>query len=171
MTSYTYASNRPLDATDPLGLLEVLIWHQTKGRGGDAFGHAAIQLDNGRYISWWPNEDRTAKISDVSPLNNVYRAPAYPDRLYRDDASAEGRPPDARIRIDGLDERAIEQWWDDFRRNNDWATFGWNCSSVVSQALNVGNGYVDYGYPGAITPAAAEAKARLFQRFLGPRGR
>ncbi len=132
MNTYVYVYNNPLRYIDPSGLLTVNIW---KYRGStDAWGHASITLNNGRYISWWPGADRQGLLKSLS----IYSAPARPRQTFLRDQIFEGQAPDYQIRIEGLDEVAIEQWWDNFLQSNEWKTFSQNCSTTSADALKVG---------------------------------
>ena len=132
LNTYLYARANPLRYTDPSGLLTVNIW---KYRGStDAWGHVSVTLDNGRYISWWPGADRQGLLKSF----NIYSAPAIPNQAYVDDIRFEGQSPDYRIRVEGLDEAAIENWWDDFLQSHEWKTLSQNCSTTGSDALKAG---------------------------------
>ena len=132
MNTYTYVYNNPLRYIDPSGLLTVNIW---KYRGStDAWGHASVTLDNGRYISWWPGANRRGPLKYL----DIYSAPAIPDQKFMRDVVLERQAPDYRIRIEGLDEAAIEQWWDDFLQSNEWKTLSQNCSTTGADALKAG---------------------------------
>jgi hypothetical protein len=125
-------------------MVTVFIW---KFRGkAEAWGHASMQLDQ-TYISWWP-ENPGQVPSKIHP--HVYASHPFRDRKYEEDVSAESQPPDHIIRIDGLDERAIKDWWQSFGLTRDgilyqgpllsWDTLKRNCSNVVATALRVGGG-------------------------------
>ena len=132
LNTYAYVYNNPLRYIDPSGLLTVNIW---KYRGStEAWGHASITLDNNRYISWWPGSNRRGPLKYF----DIYTATAIPKQTYVDDVHLEGQAPDYRIRIEGLDEAAIEQWWDDFLQSHEWKTLSQNCSTTGADALKAG---------------------------------
>jgi hypothetical protein len=64
-------------------------------------------------------------------------APARKPSYMRDQTN-EGGAPNAIIHIDNLDEDAIQQWWDIFKKSHKWDTLSQNCSTTVAQALMVG---------------------------------
>ena len=73
----------------------------------------------------------------------MYHAPAITERQPEDDISAEERPADKVIHIDGLDEAAIAAWWNAFKSNPNkvWDSTKQNCSTTVYEALNAGGGF------------------------------
>jgi hypothetical protein len=107
-------------------MVEVLVWNFME-RGN--IGHAALKV-GGDYISWWPQG--TASVKDG-------RHPGVVNDETGDHA-AEGRAPDHRIRLVGLDEDAIRRWWHEFREGNEYRLFVQNCSTVVAMALKAGGG-------------------------------
>lgn len=111
-----------------------------------AWGHASMRCGN-KYISWWPEADRSAKLTDSIP--QVYEAHPYVLRSFSDDVSDEGRGPDWEIDINSLDEFKIKSWWAAFNPqahsfygppSSPWSTLEANCSTVVARALTVGGG-------------------------------
>lgn len=165
---YAYCANDPVNHMDPSGLLTVHIWRGEVGSPN--LGHASITLDNGTYISWWPQEfsnplDLPGRFMNAGALWTV-GVNAYQSRSYEGDIHGESGNPDADIAITGLDETAIELWWNDFTSNHRWSTLGQNCSTTVAQALQAGGGdYAAWGDPrnwwmfGVWTPSSVEEYA------------
>ncbi|MGA7832530.1 MAG: RHS repeat-associated core domain-containing protein [Terracidiphilus sp.] len=122
---YQYAMDNPMGFRDPTGLLNVYTWPAT--RTGNV-GHAAILLDDGTYISFWPGS-----------------GPASVPTLQRDQTT-EGSTP-AITNIEGLDEAAMENWWNQFKKANEWSLGRPNCSTAAAHALDAGGGrkYVPFG--------------------------
>ena len=56
------------------------------------------------------------------------------------DIQLEGQKPDFEIEIRGLNEKSIQNWWDEFKKSNQWKTLSQNCSTVSAQALKEGGG-------------------------------
>jgi RHS repeat-associated protein len=132
--TYGYAALNPLVNTDPNGLLVVHIWNYLGSIGPNrAFGHASITLDDDTYISWWPSNSRSPLI----PGTPLYSAPPFLEG-YEKDVLWEKGGPNANIRISGLDEAAIEKWWNEFKGNHQWSTLSQNCSTTAVQALAAG---------------------------------
>jgi RHS repeat-associated protein len=129
---YSYVKNNPVRTFDPSGLADVYIWPYTGSGPNDNWGHAALVLNDGTVISWWPGEPRDMKIPDI------YSAPALPPDLARDQDEEGSRP--MIIRLDNLDEAAIKNWWRKFRRSHKWKTLTQNCSTTVAEALDAGGG-------------------------------
>ena len=72
------------------------------------------------------------------------------NRTYEEDVLDEGMKPDHIIKLNGLDERKIINWWKGVSIWADpelhgppkypWETLGWNCSKIVATALDAGGG-------------------------------
>jgi hypothetical protein len=153
-------------------MITVYVW-DFRGKD-DAWGHASMQCDN-TYISWWPEGEGRVRSNTLyqvqSKFPNKYTIPAYQNiysaypfrhRTKDDDEYAESeirgkkRPPDHTIRISGLDEKAIKDWWESFGLVRDtrsligplppWSTLSQNCSTIVATALSKGGGdqYADW---------------------------
>ncbi len=131
---FGYARSSPSQAIDPAGLLTVHVWTPHD----DGWGHASITLENGTHISWWPSaHGREGSYYPEQPY--LYSAsPNKYQSFYRDVELEGNRLPDFSIKIDGLDEDAIEKWWDTFRKANRWKTLSQNCSTVAATALRKG---------------------------------
>ena len=94
------------------------------------FGHTALRLQDGTYISYWP----TCYFGkDPQPFKHC---PARSSNYDADVAGEENRTPQT-ILITGLDEQAIKQWWNDGKGHGDFSLWN-NCSDIVSDALRVG---------------------------------
>ena len=87
-----------------------------------------------------------------------------------------GVSPDFAIKITGLDEDAIQKWWDSFRSdpNNEWNVLLQNCSSIVADALAVGGAdkvlgpyyWIESFDYSVWTPAAALAYAGMISATI-----
>jgi hypothetical protein len=125
-------------------MVTVNIW-SFRGKS-DAWGHASMQVDQ-TYISWWP--ERPGQVPSKIH-RNVYASHPFRDRRFAEDVAAERQQPDHVVRIDGLDEHAIKDWWQSFGLTRDgvlyqgpllsWDTLKRNCSSVVATGLRAGGG-------------------------------
>jgi RHS repeat-associated protein len=125
---YAYVKNSSLVAIDPSGLLDVHYWAPSQGGSkGGWYGHVSITLNNGTYISYWPSQP-IAPPFEHTPA----RAPNYAL-----DRTEEGDRDPVNVHIDGLDESAIERWWNGGQGHGDFSTFN-NCSTTVSEALRQG---------------------------------
>lgn len=124
-------------------MVTVYVWNYRGSK--QAWGHASLELDQ-TYISWWP--ENPGQIPTKIP--NVYASHPFRNRSFASDVHAEGRLPDHSIRINGLDENAIKDWWQGMGLVRDgqlfagpllpWKTLNQNCSTVVATALTVGGG-------------------------------
>jgi hypothetical protein len=125
-------------------MLTVYVWNY-RGKN-EAWGHASMQVDR-TYISWWP------EIPGQVPSKihrNLYASHPFRNRTFNQDVAAERQSPDHSVRIEGLDEAAIKDWWQSFGLTRDgvvlqgpllpWSTLSQNCSNVVAMALHVGGG-------------------------------
>jgi hypothetical protein len=133
-------SDEPLTVKEPLvkpgkGIVKLIVWvthylvkNPAKNMGLDvSFGHAAMKLDDGTYISWWPRD--TNKVVDTGDPHT-----------YEQDLEIEGIPPDAEaINLGHLDTKAISIWWATFRqRTQNYNLVTQNCAFTVLQALVAG---------------------------------
>ena len=111
---------------DPRGS-EFYYW----GAGGDSkYGHVALRLQDGTYISYWPS---CFFGKDAPPWKHCPPRPADYDRDFDDEYP---RKPEI-IVITGLDENAMKRWWNNGKAHGDFRD-GNNCSDIVIQALRVG---------------------------------
>ena len=130
----------PPNASDPLGLLHVLVWNSNGSAGkGTNWGHAAILLDDGTYISWWPGAaDDPSNPNTVVEDGGKHFARNARDANYGEDVSGEGHGPDEDVYINTADEAAIRKWWAEFKKDKVWDSFNRNCSDAVMDALKTG---------------------------------
>lgn len=131
-------------------MVTVYIWN-FRGKT-EAWGHASMKVDN-TYMSWWP-EIPGQVPSKLHP--NIYASHPYRNRTYVADVRAEGQAPDHMIKLDGLNEEAIKDWWQSFGLMRgeveyqgplqSWDTLKRNCSNVVATGLKKGGGddYADW---------------------------
>src|SRR5262245_58874639 len=126
--------------------VEVYIWSHNRH---DSWGHSALQVRPGPYISWWPTHDDEerhytidrrkhpglAKImGKLIGTTNVYKVKHRCAMSLLEDINMEERNPQIKVEIaDGvLDEEPIERWWQ--RYNYEAASFHTikkNCSTTV----------------------------------------
>ena len=103
----------------------------------NSLGHASMKLGNGTYISLWPAEDKTGKKKSQKKIrkgkkeNHQERSESL-----EEDTDLEERDPDKVYRINGLDENAIQAWWDHFDER--WRLLGQNCARTVIEGLKAG---------------------------------
>ncbi len=109
-------------------------------------GHASLGLDDGTYISWWPNES-------VSP-DSGFASPGFVTNSFDDDVAAERGPPSLKQEIAGLHEDVIRSWWvrvskkgfaipytmDNNPKDQNFSLWRTNCSNIVALALRLGGG-------------------------------
>jgi len=130
LNTYIYAVSDPYAAVDFLGLLEVYVWEPTK----TTWGHASMRLDDGTYISWWPQRAGKSKCN----CGYIFTSPAYQNRNYYQDKRDEGRPPDKAYRIRNLNEEKIREWWENWKKDLDWSSLSRNCSTTIAEGLKAG---------------------------------
>jgi hypothetical protein len=122
-------------------------------------GHASMLVAGGippgdTYISWWPGVtggDRLSRtVERVQAVSSGVRRALH--RNLQDDmlSTAEGRPPDFRIPIDGLDDTRIKSFWQRWRQEGHYQGFLFSCATTVGEALKEGGG--DKMAPGWISP-------------------
>ena len=140
---YEYCFGSPLNYYDPDGLLTVHMWNY-RGKS-DAWGHASITLEDGTHISWWPQAQRRDR-KKMFPM--LYEVDPNNPQTMQDDIDMEGQAPDKNVKITGLNEQAIKDWWLQYQQDNKWKTISRNCSTTASLALRAGGarvGFLDWG--------------------------
>lgn len=127
-------------------MLTVHIWRYQGS--AVAWGHASMSLER-TYISWWP--EGTNRVHNKL-VGQIYTAGPIRNQSFEGDVVGEnGRQPDSNVRIHGLDEAAIKNWWFRFALLRDgqvyqgplmdsWQTLTKNCSTIVARALTIGGG-------------------------------
>ena len=71
---------------------------------------------------------------------DIYSANPNDPQTFRMDVIFEGRLPDYQIKIMGLDEKNILDWWLNFKESNKWKTLSQNCATTAADALKAGGG-------------------------------
>lgn len=107
----------------------VYVW---LARFGSNVGHASMQVGNGTYISLWPGDDKLGMRKRTEEENRQNER----SQSLEEDIEKEGRSYDQSFAIGGLDENAMQRWWDSF--NNRWWLLGQNCCKTVIDGLRVG---------------------------------
>lgn len=93
-------------------------------------GHAALTLDDGTHISWWPTGKTEVKKSKKNP-----REVGSLD----EDIELEGRKPDKVFEVTSLDETRIKQWWEALLDDGEKYNLAFrNCCHIVMKALKAG---------------------------------
>ena len=93
-------------------------------------GHAAITLDDGTHISWWPSGKTEGKKSKKNPREIGSLS---------EDIDLEGRRPDVTFQVTGLNEGAIKAWWEAFLDAGEKYDLRIrNCCHIVMNALKAG---------------------------------
>jgi hypothetical protein len=142
----TRGASVKVDGATPTGVqlnAEVYIWNPHV----DGYGHAAIKLCDGTYISWWPAGGATSKAEQYWSGR-----PGGP-HSYADDIGpgGESKGPDATYDLgcNCLDEDRIKKWYDKNFISNPtpkWAVLKNSCSDVAHQALNEGSSFTNPCY-------------------------
>ena len=100
-------------------------------RGGQV-GHASMRLGNGTYISLWPGEDKTGKKKKKGKKQHHEER----SESLAEDIESEERHYDTSFDIEGLNEAAMQWWWDNF--NIRWSLLDQNCCKTVIDGLRAG---------------------------------
>jgi RHS repeat-associated protein len=166
ITTYAYVGSSPLSHWDPLGLADLYYW---KGVGGD-WGHVGLMLDDGTtYVSWYPvGFDHQHPLGDFGPLEHYWNASAKIGDTPELDAAEERNRAPTIVHIDGLNESAIKDWWDQFKRSHRYDSVSQNCSTTVFDALRAGgieNTMGSYGTPPIWSPHAILDYVNTYNEF------
>jgi hypothetical protein len=92
------------------------------GSSGIGWGHASIEVVDGSYISKWPKREDT---------------PYGYTMCYEEDVDVCGREASEVIEIKNLNEKAIQEYWEEARRKEFNDLFH-NCCRISAKALNHG---------------------------------
>lgn len=108
--------------------MKIYIWRPVVSR--KQVGHASSTLSNGTHVSWWPSEKTEGKNNKKTPREDV---------SLEEDIELEGREPDTVFTIPGLDEDAIERWWNLFKEaGHKYNLLMKNCCHIVMECLRAG---------------------------------
>jgi len=105
-------------------MITVNIWFP-KANGN--IGHASAMVGN-EYISNWPGSEMAVFAVGKGQLNT-----------YEMDVSSEGGKPGYVKKIEKLDEAAILNWWNEFKKTPFYSFAYNNCIQTVATALCVGS--------------------------------
>lgn len=89
-----------------------------------------MTLSDGIQISWWPSEKNEGRKSKKNPRDDV---------SLEDDIEWEGKDPDVIFTIPGLDEGAMEEWWNSWKEaGHEYDLVENNCCHIVMKCLCAG---------------------------------
>lgn len=121
-------------------MIKVYVWLSTRAGKEKNVGHSSMLVAADTYISWWPDES-AGFGRDFHPIRN---------KSYQSDVKDEGSIPHWTIQLDGLNEKAILDWWAGFGLMRDqveqqgplppYNLASQNCSTVVANGLKRGGG-------------------------------
>jgi len=113
-----------------------MIWRDANGNEVDSspYGHIALQLSDGTYISYWPAEHLGAFDLGVYVYATTH--------TYREDYNEEHQTSSQTVKITGLDEAKIKKWWNNGKGHGKFGS-GNNCADIVTAALRQG-GFVPW---------------------------
>ena len=146
-----YCNNDVTSAVDLWGSLVVYTWEYQGS--STAWGHASMTLTNGTHISWWPESDVLSNgvvtvtnrhIQLATGYIDIYSAVAVSNVTFQNDIDWEGSPPNSTNVIEGLNEAAIQNFWDNFATNSLWESYNQNCAKTVADALKAGGAQVSW---------------------------
>lgn len=165
-STYAYVNGSPLVGYDPFGLADVYIWIKNNGD----WGHSALGLNDGTYISWWPSDQSHDFPLGNGALGDYFTADTISDSLYRDEGpDGEGSLPTEIIHLDNLDESAIKDWWEKFKKTHKYNSAFQNCSTTIFDALSAGGSrdvLPGYPYPTIWSPQDVSDYSHALQSAL-----
>ena len=108
---YSFVKNYNIPSTlfsSETGDVTVYIW-LPHGLGITRVGHASMELPDGTYISWWPeNKSKKSKAG----ANSIATTAVLHDSLAEDIEEEEGELP-LKFVIPGLNVARIKAWWNE----------------------------------------------------------
>ena len=140
---YRYASDNPVSLKDPFGLTVTVNYWPSSGIPGTSnfnYGHVSMSVDgpDGQaYISWMP-----AEVGPTGTVPNDLLNATIAVGLAQDSAG-EGRAP-LQVAINGLDEKAILDWWKKYKKDPRFNLVGRNCATTVRDALTSGGAQLPF---------------------------
>ena len=108
--------------------MKIYIWNANLN--STQVGHAALTLNDGTHISWWP--------TGICEGKNCKKTPQDIGSL-AEDTELEGGEPDKTFALYELDEKAIKTWWEAFLSSGKTYHLATrNCCHIVMGALRAG---------------------------------
>ncbi len=153
---YSYALDDPTNFVDPSGLTTTIYyWSSTgiPGTGNFLWGHVAISVNGSAgqaYISWMPGGPPQLPTGS-SVVNDDYLKATISNGLPMDISNEGGRLPQ-QVQLEGLNEQAILDWWNSYKKNPTFTMLGRNCSTTAAAALSAGGA----GGPFGLVPTPAD---------------
>jgi hypothetical protein len=121
-------------------MIAVYVWLPKSVGNQKNVGHSSMLVKAQTYVSWWPDE-AAGLVGDFHPIRN---------KSFASDVEDEGAGPDFTVTLNGLDEKAVLDWWGSFGlvRNGEllqgplprYNLAQQNCSTVVAVGLKVAGG-------------------------------
>ncbi len=112
----------------------VHVWYT----GGGGVGHASMEIENTAYVSYWPGGGGGADAKKDFKLKQTHDGRWISS--FGVDRRLEKKDPDATIRIDNLNEGAMNAAFEDLKRSAPLYNMRkHNCSTVVAYLLQVGS--------------------------------
>jgi len=147
---HSYPSTKPLpsNATLPLSngiqqgqnvsgsfgyILKIYLW---KSRSIFSFGHIAMELKDGTFISFWPNKQVGKSIPKKQREAKYFSS--LEDEIFQTPGIF--YPPSHTLYLSSFNQTAIAQWFKAFKEKDpDWHVLFNSCSSTVFSGLCVGS--------------------------------
>ena len=108
--------------------MKVYVWMPS----GGLVGHSSLELSDGTYISWWPDENKNKDLPLVTLKGHASSG-------LEEDIDGEGRNPTHTFTLTRrYVEKKIKQWWNKFKYEGSYILATTNCCWVVYKALTEG---------------------------------
>jgi len=115
------------------GYIKIYLW---KPSSSVSFGHIAMELQDGTFISFWPNKESGKSIPKKQREAKYFSS--LEDEIFQTPGIF--HPPSETLFLNNFDQTAIAQWFVAFKENNaDWHVLFNSCSSTVFSGLCVGS--------------------------------
>jgi hypothetical protein len=133
----------------------IYVWNPSSLK---SFGHIALELSDGSYVSWWPREELSSLVDAITGT----QAKWYDD--FQSELMVNGNPSKT-YHMSGLDEDKIKKFFKKLLEGSKrWDLMQRSCSNVIYHALCEGSDWFVDRAGGTTTPTAVAGLAEAYTK-------